>query len=353
LGFSRQEIDELFDDIAAFADIGDFIDQPVKLYSSGMFVRLAFAVQACLEPDILIVDEVLSVGDIFFQQKCHARMEELIAHHTAVIIVSHNMAAIEKYSTRAMLLDRGRCLFLGQPNEAVQRYYHMERSFKPGAISAQPVDNLELGEDTAPFEPDAIPDWPAENAFLDLSQAVIIGEEDVARCTGVALCNDKGEPCTTFRIGDVACFYYEFELLQDIEVPIGGVVITNAMNINVHGKNSLHYLLKAPPVTPKGAHVRFRQTMELAIAPGEYTFMIGFATISAEDYGHVTEMYYSQLRPKMKNILGVQQAGTILVQERTLGPSFTSHGYANLKGDCFLSVVDLGDRDHGKDTTDY
>jgi lipopolysaccharide transport system ATP-binding protein len=72
LGFSQEEMDELFDEIAAFADIGQFMDQPIKLYSSGMFVRLAFAVQACLEPDVLIVDEVLAVGDIFFRQKCHA-----------------------------------------------------------------------------------------------------------------------------------------------------------------------------------------------------------------------------------------------------------------------------------------
>ena len=339
LGFSRQEIDELFDEIAAFADIGEFIDQPVKLYSSGMFVRLAFAVQACLEPDVLIVDEVLSVGDIFFQQKCHARMEELIARRTTVIIVSHNMAVIEKYSTRAMLLDKGHCLFLGQPNEAISRYYQMERSFKPEVISLQFIDDLEPGVNAVPFEPDAIPDWPAEDAFLDLSQAVVIGEEDVARCTGVALCNDKGEPCTSFQIGEVGCFYYEFELLQDIEVPVGGVAITNAMNINVHAKNSLQYLLKAPLVTRKGARVRFRQTMELAVAPGEYTFTVAFATISAEDYARVTEMDYAQIHPKIQTILRVRRAGRILVHERTQGLSIPFYGYVDLKGDCVLSTL--------------
>jgi lipopolysaccharide transport system ATP-binding protein len=341
LGFSREEMGERFDEIAAFADIGDFIDQPVKFYSSGMFVRLAFAVQACLEPDVLIVDEVLSVGDVFFQQKCHARMEELLTSHTAVIIVSHDMTAIEKYSTRVMLLDKGRCLFLGQPNEAVERYYQMERSFRPKTRSAQFVDNLELGVDTVTFEPDAIPDWPAEDAFLDLSQAVIIGEEDVARCTGVALCNDKGEPCATFQIGDVACFYSEYELLQDIEVPIGGVVLTNVMNINVHGKDTTQYLLKAPPVTPKGAHVRFRQTLELAVAPGEYTFMVGLATINAGDYARVTEMDYAQLHSKVKDILRVRQAGIISVQMRTQMPGLPFHGYADLKGDCVLSVLNV------------
>jgi lipopolysaccharide transport system ATP-binding protein len=340
LGFSREEMDERFDEIAAFADIGDFIDQPVKFYSSGMFVRLAFAVQACLEPKVLIVDEVLSVGDIFFQQKCHARMEELLTSHTAVIIVSHDMTAIEKYSTQAMLLDKGRCLFLGRPNEAISRYYQIERPFKPNAISAESVYNLELGADTAPFESIAIPDWPAEDAFLDLSQAIVIGEEEVVTCTGVALCNDRGEPCTTFQIGDVACFYYEFQLLRDIAVPVGGVTITNNMNINIHGKNSLQYLLKAPPVIRKGTRVRFRQRMELAVMPGEYTFEVGFASISAHDYAHVTEMDYAQLYQKLQGILRVRQAGIILVQGRAQGLNIPFYGYADLKGDCVLSVLE-------------
>jgi lipopolysaccharide transport system ATP-binding protein len=126
LGFSRQDMDQRFDQIAAFADIGDFLDQPVKVYSSGMYVRLAFAVQTCIEPDILIIDEVLSVGDIFFQQKCFARLDELLAQDTAVIIVSHDMALIEKYSTRTLLLDHGQAHFLGHPNEAVQRFYVLD-----------------------------------------------------------------------------------------------------------------------------------------------------------------------------------------------------------------------------------
>jgi lipopolysaccharide transport system ATP-binding protein len=339
LGFNRKEMDERFDEIAAFADIGEFMDQPVKLYSSGMFVRLAFAVQACLEPDILIVDEVLSVGDIFFQQRCHARMEELIARRTAVILVSHNMIAIEKYSTRAMLLDKGRCLFLGQPNEAVERFYRIERSFKAEAMYAQPNSIPDLDVDIATFEPDAILDWPPEDNLLDLSQATLIGEEEVARCTGVALYNGKGEPCTTFQIGEVACFYYEFELLQDIAVPIGGVVVTNKLNINVHGKNSLQYLVKAPPVTHKGARVRFRQTLELAVAPGEYTFQAALATMNAEDYAHAAEMSYAHLHSKLQAILRVRRAGRILVNQRSQGLSLPFYGYADLKGNCVLSVL--------------
>ncbi len=342
LGFSREEMDKLFDEIAAFADIGEFMDQPVKFYSSGMFVRLAFAVQACVEPDVLIVDEALSVGDIFFQQKCHTRMEELLTHNTTIIVVSHDMRAIEKYSNQAMLLDKGRCLFLGQPNEAVQRYYHLERSFKPEIILVSPNYKPELSTNITSFElNNTILDWPTEDAFLDLSHAVIIGQEDVVQCTGVALCNNRGEPCTVFQIGELACFYYEFKLLQDIAVPIGGVIITNKMNIHVHGKNSLQYMVKTPPLIHRGDRVRIRQTMELAIAPDEYTFTVGFAAISADDYALAAEMDYPRLASKIQDILRVRQAGRILVQFRDGGHSLPFHGYADLPGDCLLSVVKI------------
>jgi ABC-type polysaccharide/polyol phosphate transport system ATPase subunit len=338
-GLPEKYIKEKIGDIERFADIGEFFDRPIKLYSTGMYVRLAFSMFVFLDPDVLIVDEALSVGDIFFQQKCHARMEELLAGRTAIILVSHDMTAIEKYSTQTMLLHQGCCVFLGQPNEAVERYYRLERPFECKLISDESAAHCEPEIISEPYASDGIMDWPAAEAFLDLSQVVVIGEEDVARCSGVALCNDAGEPCTTFQIGDLACFYFEFELLQNIEVPIGGVIITNAMNINVHGKNSIQYKVNAPLVTPKGTRVRFRQTMGLAVAPGEYTFGVGFATISAKDYARVTELDYVQLAPKIKEILRMRHAQRILVQLKAQAQSLPFHGYADLRGDCTLSHI--------------
>jgi ABC-type polysaccharide/polyol phosphate transport system ATPase subunit len=345
LGFPKDYVSERLQDMQEFAEIGDFFDRPIKIYSSGMYVRLAFSMFVFLKPEVLIVDEALAVGDIFFQQKCHARMQELMDRQTAIILVSHDMPVIERYSTRTLLLDQGRCLFLGQPNEAVQRYYKMERSFTPRTGHVENIHDVNLRFDSDSSEPNPTVDWPATNAFLNLNQAVVLGKKDVARCRGIAVCNNKREPCTTFQIGETVCFYYEFELLQDIDVPVGGVVLTNKMNINVHGKNSLHHRLKAPLITQKGSRVRFRQTIQLDVAAGEYTFMIGFATISPVDYLHANEMYFSQLSCKIKDILGVCQVGTISVCERSLqsGPFF--HGYTNLKGDCHLSV--LNDDEHG------
>ena len=108
LGFSREEVARRFDEIAAFADIGDFIDQPVKTYSSGMYVRLAFAVQACVDPDILIVDEALAVGDIGFQYKCFKRMEVLKKRGVTILMVTHATGSVLEYADRCIVLDGGR-----------------------------------------------------------------------------------------------------------------------------------------------------------------------------------------------------------------------------------------------------
>ena len=107
LGLKHEEIELRFDDIAAFAGIGDFIDQPVKTYSSGMYVRLAFAIAISVDPDILVVDEALAVGDIYYQHKCMHRMKELMQKGTTIVFVSHDMGSIKSLCKRAILLDNG------------------------------------------------------------------------------------------------------------------------------------------------------------------------------------------------------------------------------------------------------
>ncbi len=123
LGMRRGEILRKFDPIVAFADIGPFLDMPVKRYSSGMYVRLAFAVAAHLEPEILIIDEVLAVGDIGFQRKCLGRMREVGRSGSTILFVSHNMPAVESLCTRAILLDRGRLVADGAAPELIAEYH--------------------------------------------------------------------------------------------------------------------------------------------------------------------------------------------------------------------------------------
>lgn len=119
IGFSRSEIDEKMQDILDFADIGDFVYQPVKSYSSGMFVRLAFAVAININPEILIVDEALSVGDVFFQAKCYRKFEEFKQQGKTILFVSHDLGSITKYCDRAILLNKGQKIFEGTPKETV------------------------------------------------------------------------------------------------------------------------------------------------------------------------------------------------------------------------------------------
>jgi lipopolysaccharide transport system ATP-binding protein len=122
LGMSRREIDRNFDQIVAFADVERFLDTPVKRYSSGMYVRLAFAVAAYLEPEILIVDEVLAVGDMAFQRKCLGRMKEIGRTGRTVLFVSHNMPAVESLCTRAILLEEGRVVRDGEVADLIGEY---------------------------------------------------------------------------------------------------------------------------------------------------------------------------------------------------------------------------------------
>lgn len=122
LGLSREDTLARFDDIAAFADIGDFIDQPVKTYSSGMMMRLAFAVQTAVEPKVLIVDEALSVGDMFFQAKCMARIRKLVDDGVAILFVSHDVGAVRQLCSRAILLSNGGVMALGETRLVADQY---------------------------------------------------------------------------------------------------------------------------------------------------------------------------------------------------------------------------------------
>lgn len=138
LGLTERELDASFDSIVAFADIGEHLDQPVKTYSSGMFVRLAFAVQAHLKPDILIIDEALSVGDQFFQAKCYAAIRQMMDGGTTVLFVSHSAATVKALCPRAVLLDRGQLIMDGPASQVLDRYFVLGSTTE--AASAQPTN---------------------------------------------------------------------------------------------------------------------------------------------------------------------------------------------------------------------
>jgi len=193
LGLTQDEIEARFDEIAAFADIGDFLEQPIKNYSSGMVVRLAFAVQAMIDPDILVVDEALAVGDEKFQRKCFARLEELKARGTSILLVSHSAPTIIELCDRALLLESGVRILHGNPRDVVNSYQRLiyappEQHSKliqeycamdRGAKIAHARDQTDDGEEPtqaalASFDPGLVPEttivYPVQGAeILSLS----------------------------------------------------------------------------------------------------------------------------------------------------------------------------------------
>ena len=127
LGLTKDQIDEKFDEIIEFADIGDFIDSPVKFYSSGMFVKLGFSVAINIEPEVLLIDEILAVGDLSFQNKSLRRLAELREKAHAVVFVSHNLEHVRNLCDRVMILNNGTQVFLGDTHEAILKYHEITR----------------------------------------------------------------------------------------------------------------------------------------------------------------------------------------------------------------------------------
>jgi lipopolysaccharide transport system ATP-binding protein len=139
LGMNKREIQSKLDQIIDFSGIGDFIDTPVKRYSSGMFARLGFAVAAHVDPDVLIVDEVLSVGDSAFQQKCIERMREVLRGGAAVLFVSHNLKVVAEFCDQCLLLEKGRTVKLGKPQEVISTYLQKPSQRQPGDVNSSPI----------------------------------------------------------------------------------------------------------------------------------------------------------------------------------------------------------------------
>jgi lipopolysaccharide transport system ATP-binding protein len=333
LGISRGRMDQRMDEILSFADIGQFIDQPVKTYSSGMFVRLAFAVTTCVDADVLLIDEALAVGDVFFRQKCYDRLESLRRRGVSIILVSHAMNDVEQFCQHAVLLDRGEELFKGSAAEAVRRYYlleqeHLEQKVAGSANSASRESDHGQFEDTGEF-------WPADGAFVDLSAVTQVSNE-WATCTALALCDNAGRPAGSFEQGATVSVFTEYELLRDIEIPVVGAVIQNDKGVIVHGKNSLQFRTEVPCGLKAGNRVRFRQDIKLEIAPGEYTYEVGIAAVSNEDYQKLDVISHVDMHHRTLRLCHLPAAGHFAVtyNQQHGSAQLLHYGVANLPGDC-------------------
>ena len=211
MGYTKEEMDERIQDIIDFADIGDFINQPVKMYSSGMFARLAFAVNAFVEPDILIVDEALSVGDLKFQIKCMDKMEELLHGGCTVIFVSHDLNALRRLCNRAFFFDHGKFLADGEVNTIADMYMEFLNT---------PVKKKE-----------------SKKVEAEKKYGV---SNDIAMITEFSLMNSEGIKKNTFEYDEPVKIKVEYEVYDEsLEDVVLGVALQSPSGRSVCGLNTL------------------------------------------------------------------------------------------------------------------
>lgn len=198
LGMTKSEIKTKFDEIVSFAEVEKFIDTPVKRYSSGMYVRLAFAVAAHMEPEILLIDEVLAVGDVEFQNKCLGKMQDVSKGGRTIIFVSHNMGAVERLCDRTIVLRDGKIYFEGNTSDAISVYLRK----KERKTNEADVD---------------ISDYPDRDSF-----------KDIARFQRITLKNKSGHITNEFKMGEKIVIELEVKFTQEIKSPIFDLVIVNS-----------------------------------------------------------------------------------------------------------------------------
>ncbi len=263
IGFSEEEIDAKLDDILAFADIGDYIHQPVKTYSSGMFVRLAFAVAINIDPEILIVDEALSVGDVFFQAKCYHKFEEFKKQGKTILFVTHDLSSVSKYCDRVILLNKGVKLDEGSPKEMVDLYKQL-------LVGQEPVkQKTDGGEDLAQAAVASI----SHEHFLPNPNTLEYGDKQ-AEIVDFAIKDDKGMFTNTIEKGSTFQILMKVRFNEQIQEPIMAYTFKNIRGTELTGTNTLFEKAEVPEPAPGGCcTVTFTQKMDLQ--GGEYLLSFG------------------------------------------------------------------------------
>ncbi|MEF2687784.1 MAG: ABC transporter ATP-binding protein [Lachnospiraceae bacterium] len=263
LGFTKEEIDERLDNILEFADIGDFVNQPVKSYSSGMFVRLAFAVAINIDPEILIVDEALSVGDVFFQAKCYRKFEDFKKEGKTILFVSHDLGSITKYCDRAILLNQGKKIFEGTPKEAVDIYKKvLVHQFDPSELETD--NRMNDVEDVSANWKDSVV----------VNPKLIEYGEKIAEITDYAILDDKGLITNTLMKGSMFSVRMKVDFHEEIKEPIYAFTIKNLQGIEISGTNTMYE--KADVKGKKaGESQEITFTQKLDLQGGEYLISLG------------------------------------------------------------------------------
>jgi lipopolysaccharide transport system ATP-binding protein len=271
LGFPPDYVRQRLPAILDFAQIGEFIDQPVKQYSSGMFVRLAFSLFAHVDPDVYIVDETLAVGDVFFQQKCFARFRELRRQGCTILLVSHEMEAITHLCDRAILLHGGKCVAEGDARSVVHDYFALMGQSREPTAAPSPASEMSVG--TRPgAEPALVP--AAVQRALASPPPGTHGEKGTrqSEIVGFAVSDSEGSLAWTTPSGGILRFWYLVQARDRIDDLNVGIHFYDRRGILVFAVGTFNRGF-ALPVLDAGARVLCVLSVTLAVQPGEYTLL--------------------------------------------------------------------------------
>lgn len=290
MGFSKKEMENKLPDILEFADIGDFVYQPVKMYSSGMFVRLAFALAINVEPEILIVDEALSVGDVFFQAKCYRRMDEIRKKGTTVLMVTHDMGSIIKYCDKVVLLNRGTFVAEGEPGKMVDLYKKILAN-QIGQLEEELAEMNDHAAGQAKLGIQAMEQESGRESFHGLmKQKMTLNPNRTeygdgrAEIFDMGLLDGKGKVTNLLLKGEQFTIRERIRFQAPVKEPIFTYTIKDKKGTELSGTNTMYEGADIKPVVAGDVYeVSFTQKMTLQ--GGEY--LLSMSCTGFEDGRHV------------------------------------------------------------------
>jgi ABC-type polysaccharide/polyol phosphate transport system ATPase subunit len=303
LGLSRPEIESRFDAIVAFSEIGDFLDQPIRTYSSGMSVRLAFAVAVNVDADVIVIDEALAVGDARFQLKCAKAMDRLRDNGKTLLFVSHDGGAVKRLCSEAVLLEQGRMLLRASPNDTLNVYSKLIADERGAAAVEQDIRAINEGRAAvaAPKDAPRAPAQPADERAARLiaserEQGQITGQEfsyggDSGRIESIVVTDATGTPRTTFTTGEKA----RVDMLlvaggADLEDTIFALVVKDVRGLEIYGTNTYFQGIPTPRIA-SGSRMRVSFELDVNIMPGTYFVSLGWTRFEGTDLKVVHRRY--------------------------------------------------------------
>ena len=300
MGFSKKQIDEKLNDIVEFADIGDFLYRPVKEYSSGMFVRLAFSLSIAVSPDILIVDEALSVGDIFFQSKCYRRMDELKKNGTTILMVTHDLGAVIRYCDRTMVLNSGVKIAEGNPHEMIDLYKKILAGQDVLDESDHNINDKNEKIDVVDINNSK---WKDE---MNINKNANIYGDEKAEIIDFGIFDQKNKLTSVIMKGENFYIKEKIKIKQEINNPIFTYTIKDKRGAEITGTNTMFENVDTKKASPGDVYiVSFKQFMNLQ--GGEYLISMSCTSFEENEFKVHFRMYdiISIVVISNKNTVGV------------------------------------------------